>query len=56
MNKHIWKAHKNKTKNKKFDDALVNIFNIGNSYFNGYTNKKETARVIANEINSVTNN
>lgn len=56
MTKHIWKTHKNKEKNKKFDDTLVNIFNIGNSYFKGHTNKKETARVIAAELSSVTNN
>ena len=54
MDKHVWKTHREKP--KKFEDALVNIFNIGNSYFNGYTNQKETAKVIANEINSVINN
>ena len=54
MAKHVWKTHREKP--KKFEDALVNIFNIGNSYFNGYINRKETARVIANEINSVINN
>lgn len=56
MTKHIWKTHKNKAKNKKFDDVLVNIFNIGNSYFNGYTSRKATAKAIAAELSSVTNN
>lgn len=54
MTKHVWKTHRENP--KKFEDALVNIFNIGNSYFNGYTNQKETARVIADELSSVTNN
>lgn len=52
MTKHIWKTHREKP--KKFEDALVSIFNIGNSYFNGYTNEKETARAICKEISNAT--
>lgn len=54
MAKHVWKTHREKP--KKFEDALVNIFNIGNSYFNGYTSRKATAKAIAAELSSVTNN
>lgn len=54
MTKHIWKTHKNKAKNNKFDDTLVNIFNIGNSYFKGHTNQKEAAQAICKEISNAT--
>ena len=52
MTKHIWKTHKAKDKAKKktqdnaFDNVLVNIFNIGNGYFKGYTSQTETAKAI----------
>lgn len=52
MTKHVWKTHREKP--KKFEDALVNIFNIGSSYFNGHTNQKETARAIFKEISNAT--
>ena len=61
MTKHVWKTHKAKDKAKKktqdnaFDNVLVNIFNIGNGYFKGYTSQKETAKAIYQEISNATN-
>lgn len=60
MTKHVWKTHKAKDKAKKktkdnaFDNVLVNIFNIGNGYFKGYTSQTETAKAIYQEISSAT--
>ena len=60
MTKHVWKTHKTKDKAKKknkdnaFDNVLVNIFNIGNGYFKGYTSQTETAKAIYQEISNAT--
>ena len=52
MAKHVWKTHREQP--KKFEDVLVNIFNISSSFFNGHTNQKETARAICKEISNAT--